>query len=246
MVCISVLQTYSRAQVAVTPAKATLLVGDSQRFRAVNAQGHSLTNVHWTISRSGTAEVSSGSEVEVVPRQVGNFTLTAHASEGSADAQVQVLSGTTLPMGTVKWSGGDFPGCHTSKIMPAVPSATGVADVFEDSVCADGHYLSAFTAEGILAWRRKVTSSNGANASAEDLSSAIAAESLNTHRASICDSISVYMKKEAVGELLHTGGLRVPADVQNTWVIDEDGTQCKLWFDDQEQVTKKRKTLVTD
>jgi len=29
-------------------------------------------------------------------------------------------------------------------------------------------------------------------------------------------------------------------------VIEEDGTQCKLWFDDQEQVTKKRKTLVTD
>jgi len=232
------------AQVAVTPAKRTMLVGDSEPFRAVDSQGHMLTNVHWTISRQELAEVAQGAEVEVVAKQPGRFTLTAHAGEGYAEAQVEVLQGPTMPLGTIRWSGVDWPGCKTAKIMPAVPSETGVADVFEDAVCADGHYVAAYTAEGIMAWRRKVTAKSGVQPSAEEV--AAAAAQLNTHGACICDSISISMKRDDVRALLAARRLNTSSETKNAWVIEEEGTECRLWFDAQSWVSKKRKTLVSE
>jgi hypothetical protein len=231
-------------QVAVTPAKRTMLVGDSQPFRAVDSQGHMLTNVHWTISRQELADVAQGAEVQLVAKQPGRFTLTAHAGEGYAEAQVEVLQGYTMPMGTIRWSGVDWPGCKTAKIMPAVPSATGVADVFEDAVCADGHYVAAYTAEGIMAWRRKVTAKSGGQPSAEEVTAA--APQLNTHGASICDSISIFMKRDDVRALLAARKLSTSSETENAWVIEEEGTECRLWFDTHSWVSKKRKTLVSE
>jgi hypothetical protein len=230
------------AQVAVSPAKVTMLVGDSQPFRGVDSRGRMLTIVHWTISREELADVAQGAEVEVVAKQPGRFTLTAHAGEGYAEAQVEVLQGTIMPMGTVRWSGVDWPGCKTAKIMPAVPSATGVADVFEDAVCADGHYVATYTAQGIMAWRRKVTAKNGGQPSAEEV--ATAAVQLNTHRPSICDSISISMKKDDAHALLAARRLTATSETETVWVIE--GTECRLWFDAQSQIIKKRKTLVSE
>lgn len=232
------------AQVAVSPAKVTMLVGDSQRFRVVDSRGRMLTSVHWTISRKELADVAQGADISVVAKQPGRFTLTAHASEGYAEAQVEVLQGTTMPVGTIRWSGVNWPGCKTSEIIPAVPSATGVADVFENAMCADGQYVAAYTAQGIMAWRRKLTGKNGGQLSAEEV--ATAAAQLNTHRPSICDSISISMKKDDAHALLAARQLTANSESETVWVIEEDGTECRLWFNAQSQITKKRKTLVSE
>lgn len=226
------------AQIAVTPAKATMVVGESQPFRAVDAQGHMLTNVHWTSSRSELGDIAGGAEVEVIAKQPGSFTLTAHASEGSADAQVEVLQGPTLPMGTIRWSGVDWPGCKTAKIIPAVPSATGVADVFENADCTDGQYIAAYTADGIMAWRRKTTGKAGAEQIAT-------ASHLDTH-ASICDSISLSMKRDDVRTLLGARQLTTSSETDSVWVIEEESTECRLWFDRQFRVSKKRRIFVSE
>jgi hypothetical protein len=231
------------AQVAVTPAKVTMLVGDSQPFRAVDSRGQMLTNVHWTISREGIADLAQGPEVQVVAKQLGGFTLTAHAGEGSAEAHVEVRQGPTLPMGTIRWSGVDWPGCKTAKIMPAVPSATGVADVFEDAECADGHYVAAYTADGIMAWRRKVTAKSGGQPSPEEVA---AAAPMNLHGASVCDSISVYMKRADVQALLSARKLNASSVGEDTLFVEEESTECRVWFDTQSQVVKKRKTILGD
>lgn len=235
--------TPTLAQVAVTPAKVTMVVGESQQFRAVDSRGHMLTNVHWTISRDALVDLAQGAEVQVVAKQLGGFTLTAHAGEGSAEAHVEVLQGPTLPMGTIRWSGVDWPGCKTAKIMPAVPSATGVADVFEDAECADGHYIAAYTADGIMAWRRKMTGKSGGQPSPEEVA---AAAQLNLHGASICDSISVSMKRDDVQALLSGRKLNPSSMDEKTLVVEEEGTECRVWFDAQSQVAKKRKTLISD
>lgn len=244
LVCSVLLLCLSAAigQVAVTPAKVTMVVGESRPFRAVDAQGHMLTNVHWTVSRSELEDIAGGAEVEVVAKQPGSFTLTAHAGEGYADAQVEILQGPTLPMGTVRWSGVDWPGCKTAKIMPAVPSATGVADVFEDAECTDGHYVAAYTADGIMAWRRKTTAKGGVQPSAEQIATAA---QLNTH-ASICDSISLAMKRDGVRALLVERQLATSSETDSTWVIEEEGTECRLWFDREFRVSKKRRTFVSE
>lgn len=235
--------TQGQAQVAITPARATMLAGESRSFRAIDSHGHNLTNVHWTMSSTELEEVAQGADVEVVAHQPGGFTLTARASEGSANAQVEVVDGDTLPIGTTKWSGVDWPGCHTDKILPAVPSATGVADVFEQSTCADGEYVAAYTAEGIMAWRRQLSGKNGGSPSAVEIS---AATLLNTKSASICDSISEHMKKEAVQALLAARHLSTSSQTETAWLVEEDGTECRIWFDAQAHVTKKRKILVAE
>jgi hypothetical protein len=237
------LNAQSAPPVTVSPASATMMVGESRPFRAVDGDGRFLHNVQWTVSQSGIADVSSGDEVEVTAHQVGKVTLTAHASTGFADAHIEVVGGSTLPQGTIKWSSGDLPGCHSTKIVPAVPSANG-PDVFEESQCADGIYVRAYTADGVLLWRRKIGSNPGMPA--KSVESAIAANPLNTRAGSICDSVSVGMKEEAVRELLKARNLTVPTTGQKTWAIEEDGAQCKLWFDASSDVVKKRKTLTAE
>ncbi|MFZ0317807.1 MAG: hypothetical protein WAL56_01670, partial [Candidatus Sulfotelmatobacter sp.] len=74
----------------------------------------------------------------------GNTTITA----GSASADVTVIAASTLPTGTVLWSNpGD--GSGVSGILPAVPSSTGVADVF--AFQGDGS-VQAITSTGTTAW----------------------------------------------------------------------------------------------
>jgi hypothetical protein len=218
-----------------------MLVGESRPFRAVDGHGRFLHEVQWTVSQPGIVEVSSGDEVVVTAVKVGSVSLTVHAPSGFADAHVEVIGGDTLPQGTIMWSSGDLPGCHTTKIMPAVPSASG-ADIFEQSQCADGTYIRAYTADGVLLWRRKIGSAPGTS-TPEQLAPPSA--KLDTRAASICDSVSMGMKKEAVAALAKSRHLASPDSETKTWLLEEDGVQCRLWFNDS-GVVKKRKTLTTD
>jgi hypothetical protein len=92
--------------------------------------------------------------------------------------------------------------------------------------------------------RRKVTAKNGGRPSAEEI--ATAAVQLNTHRPSICDSISISMKKADAHALLAARRLTASSETETVWVIEEEGTECRLRFGAQSQITKKRKTLVSE
>ncbi len=84
----------------------------------------------------------------------GHVTITA--GMGSADVTVwdpTLLPGGTLPLGTVIWSNpGD--GSGVQSIVPAVPSTSGVADVF--AFQADGT-VQAITSDGNTAWTADVS-----------------------------------------------------------------------------------------
>jgi hypothetical protein len=234
------------AQVSISPSSATMLVGDARPFRAVDGKGHTLRGVHWTVSRPELVDLQPGDEVEIMAKQVGSFTLTAHTSAGFADAQIEVLRGSTLPMGTVKWSVADLPGCHTTKITPAVPSPNG-PDVFEESACADGTYIRALTADGVLLWRRKIDSTPHPGMLSQHSTSTPTAASLHASASSICDAISMGMQKSEVEKLTTARQLGAPIESPSgVWLIEEEGAQCKLWFDAGSQVVKKRKILITE
>jgi hypothetical protein len=204
--------------------------------------GRMLHDVHWTASEPAVLNLAPGDD-EITAKQVGRCTVTAHASQGFADAQVEVVGGAALPQGTVKWSAADLPGCHTSKIFPAVPSPNG-PDVFEQSACSDGTYVRAFTSGGILLWRRKIGSTTSGPVPSKEPAAPPA--SINTHAPSICDSISAGMKRDAVSDLLKARNLSAAAgSSESLWTVEEEGAQCKLWFADA-QVTRKRKTLTTE
>jgi hypothetical protein len=239
-----VLCAQSARSIIVSPASATMLVGESRPFRAVDDSGTFLHNVEWTVSQSSIVEVSSGDEVEVTAQRPGKVTLTARTSSGSADAHIEVVEGRTLPYGTAKWTSEDLPGCQSTKITPAVPTANG-PDVFAENQCPDGTYLRAYTADGILLWRRKI-GSNGGMPAKSVTPAVVVTNRLNTRAQSICDSVSVGMKERAVRELLKGRNLEAPATGQKTWVLEEESAQCKLWFDAASDVAKKRKTLTAE
>jgi hypothetical protein len=103
-----------------------------------------VTGLTWTSSNPAVATLSTDDPPIITAMGAGNTTITA----GSASADVNVFAGATLATGTVIWSNpGD--GSGVSCIIPAVPSSTGVADVF--ALQGDGS-VQAITSGGTTAW----------------------------------------------------------------------------------------------
>ena len=235
--------------VLVSPAVATLKVGESRSFRVTDKSGHRLQSVQWTASDPAVLELLAGDEVEVTAKQSGKCTLTAHAGQDSGEAQVEVVDGATMKPGTILWSAPAQPGCQSIQIVQAVPTADG-PDLYQTSACPDGTYVTALTSDGMLLWRRKLGAEKNAPSAFQAKAAASSAASapvvpLNTHAASICDAVAVGTKKDTVKELLTARALsRTPESSDNLWVVEEDSVQCRLWFDVEARVSKKRKILV--
>jgi hypothetical protein len=235
----------------ITPEKANLLLGESRTFRLIDQNGQMQSNVTWTVSDPDAFQTREGNELSVTAKRAGDFSISAHTADGSADATIKVVEGNALPQGEAIWSGPSIEGCKTMKITPAVPSASGV-DVYEQSLCEDGEYLSAYTSDGIEVWRQKI-GQTGPPHPAQMRKDAIPAgqpnpSRLNTRSASICDSVEVGSDQQKIRDLLsqRNRSFSEGAPGERVWTVDEPSTQCKIWFDEKLAVTKKRKTFVSE
>lgn len=138
--------------VTIAPNVINLLAGGTQQLQALDSNGNSVTGLTWTSSNTAVATLSTDDPPIVMAVAPGNTTIMV----GTASADVTVFAGNTLPIGTVLWSNpGD--GSGVSSIVPAVPSSTGVADVF--SLQADGNVL-AIKPDGTTAWTAQVGTSS--------------------------------------------------------------------------------------
>jgi hypothetical protein len=127
----------------LAPSMLNMVVGDTHTIQALSAAGQPATGLAWTSSDSTIVSLSSDNPPILTALAVGHVTVTA----GTASTDVTVWPG-ALPLGTVVWSNpGD--GSGVTSIVPAVPSATGVADVF--AFQADGT-VQAITSDGATAW----------------------------------------------------------------------------------------------
>ena len=232
--------------VVITPAKVSLLVGESRSFRLVNQAGQMQRYVSWNVSDTDALQVTEGDEVTVTAKRPGDFHLNARAQSGSAEASVTVVAD-GLAAGDVIWSQGKISGCKATKIVQAVPTANGPA-LYEQSDCDDGQYVAAYTADGIQMWRRKVSDvfAEGVSKSQNSSSSELPGNRFSVHSTSICDSIPIGSEQRKIRELASQHGLTMSEarDDQAIWTIDESNTQCLLWFNDKLAVTKKRKRFV--
>jgi hypothetical protein len=127
----------------LTPALLNLAVGDTRTLQALNATGQPATALTWTSSDPAVVSLSSEDPPVLTALAAGHVTITA----GTATADVTVWAG-ALPVGTVLWSNPGN-GSGVTKIVPAVPSPSGVADVF--AFQNDGT-VQAITADGTTAW----------------------------------------------------------------------------------------------
>jgi hypothetical protein len=132
-----------------------MVLGDTQSFSAFDISGKTVTHsAQWSVSNSSVGELSTSGDPTITSKSQG--TVTVHARIGGiyAEAKVTVVPGSSLAIGSVRWSSGDIPGFKTTKIIPAVPSASGV-DVFEVAQNVQGEQLvRALLSDGRQLWMR--------------------------------------------------------------------------------------------
>jgi len=234
----------------VVPSKATMLVGETHTFRAVGKDGRMRHDVRWIVSPEHAATLTTDGDEAVLQADepYSSLVLTAYAEGDSSEASIEIRSGTSLPIGTTKWSVTELPGCKTTKIMPAVPSAGG-PDVYVQESCPDGTYVRSITEDGRELWRRRIGGSTAPlppELQGERGGEPAGHLNLNTH--SLCDDVSSGMSKGTVSKLAQDRSLRLEQKEResNSWVIEEHSFRCKILFDDAGIVAKKKKIIITD
>ena len=89
---------------AVFPSRFTLLQGDSRTLVATDSAANPVDGVTWTTSDPSVAAFSVEDPASLEAVGPGDATVTATLDSLTATAQVTVVAGATLPMGTVVWA----------------------------------------------------------------------------------------------------------------------------------------------
>jgi 6-phosphogluconolactonase (cycloisomerase 2 family) len=131
----------------LTPVTLKMMVGDTHTIQALNSSNQPVAGLTWVSSDPTIVSLSTNDPPVLTAVAAGHVTITA----GSASADVTVSSVPLAP-GTVLWSN-PINGASVDWILPAVPSPTGVADVFALS----GSTVYAVTSDGTTAWTADVS-----------------------------------------------------------------------------------------
>jgi hypothetical protein len=134
----------------VAPSLLNMVVGDTHTIQALSAGGQAVTGLTWTSSDPTVVSLSTDDPPVLTAVAVGHVTITA----GTGSADVTVWPG-ALGVGTAIWTNpGD--GSGVEAVVPAVPSPTGVADVF---AFQSDRTVQAITSDGTVAWTADVSQS---------------------------------------------------------------------------------------
>ena len=235
----------------VVPSKAVMLVGDTRTFRAVGKDGRKQQNVAWSVSPESAAILTTADDEATLRATESSATvvLTAHAGGDSAEASIEIRSGTAMAAGTAIWSVTNLPGCKSGKMTQAVPTANG-PDLYVEEACPDGTYVRAMTADGREIWARRlgdiVATLSRPNLTTKEKPQP--AERLNLSAHSLCDDVSSGMTKDAVSKLAQDRNLRLgdKEHDSNTWMIEEEHFHCRIVFNETGTVMKKTKIIITE
>ena len=147
------------ATLFVSPAKVVMLVGDVQAFTVFDIDGKNRTlEAEWSLANSYVADLHTGAEPSITAKDHGTVTLRARVGGESAESVITVYAGTSLKVGTVRWSAPAIPGYKTSKIVNAVPTANG-PDIYTLDTNDAGHSIvRAFFSDGRQLWMEKMDS----------------------------------------------------------------------------------------
>src|SRR5208283_2772916 len=129
----------------LVPSVLNMSVCSTHSIQALDASGQPVTGLTWTSSDTTVATLSTDDPPTITMVATGTVTITA----GNASSDITVYdTDASIQLGTALCSNPGNGSGFTS-IVPAVPSATGVADVF--ALQADGN-VSAITSDCATAW----------------------------------------------------------------------------------------------
>jgi len=148
------------ASLQVTPASATMVVGETQQFAAVDEQGRTRTDATWTVSDATLAAISTNSPLALSAVAPGRVTLTATVQGITAQVQVNLMASALNP-GTSRWNNPPLPGLRTQDAFAAVPFGGSVPDIYSyesgnaslTQPFTQPTALRAFTTDGRLLWQ---------------------------------------------------------------------------------------------
>jgi hypothetical protein len=135
------------ASLSVTPTGVNMLVNGTQQFTAVDDQGRPRSDATWTLSDTTLATIDSAASPTVTAVAVGQVTLTANVGTVSAQTAINILTGTSLPMGTILWTSPNPSGSAPTQIVQAAPVTGGPA-----LYSFGGGNITALTASGQQMW----------------------------------------------------------------------------------------------
>jgi len=142
----------------VSPAKATMLVGEAWSFSSFDIRGTVLTGEsEWSVDNSSMADASTIHTGLITAKSPG--TVTVHARNGgrTAQATVTVLSGNKVPPLTIRWLAPQIPGFTIQRLFPSGSSGSPVAVTFFEKNAQGEALLRAFTSNGHLVWMKRGT-----------------------------------------------------------------------------------------
>jgi hypothetical protein len=140
----------------ISPARVHILVGGDQPYCVFDIDGHDLTaSAEWLLTSQTVAVLETGTPPRIVAKAPGNIKLQARIGSRIAETDVNVLPGSSLPMGTTKWEAPSIPGFKPGKITQAVPSSNG-PDIYEVEEGEGFTLIRAFTADGRQLWMKRM------------------------------------------------------------------------------------------
>jgi hypothetical protein len=147
----------------VNPTGVNMLVGNMQRFNATDELGRVRTDATWTISDPTIATITSDSSPTLTAVAAGTVTLTATVGSVANQTAVTVLTGTSIPDGTLLWSAPPPNGFTAQKVVEAEP-ATGSPDLLTVSRSDNQHWMiTGLTSQGQALWTSPWTAATSFN-----------------------------------------------------------------------------------
>ncbi|HEV2417194.1 MAG TPA: kelch repeat-containing protein [Terriglobia bacterium] len=149
----------------VTPSAASLTVGDTRQFTAVDSLGHPRSDVTWSVSDTSVATITSDSSPILTALAPGQVSLTATDGTVSAQAQVTISAAGLPPVpGTPAWSAPSVSGFSPLQLIEAAPSNSG-PDLYLTQSSSDGteSFIQAFTLDGQQMWQSQWPAMNGSS-----------------------------------------------------------------------------------
>lgn len=143
----------------VTPSGVNMLVGNMQQFNAIDEVGRVRTDATWTVSDTTVATITTDSSPLMTAVAAGQVTLTATVGSVTGQTIVNVLSGTSLPAGTLLWSAPPPAGFTVNQILQAEPS-TGTPDIYTVATESGNCVVAGLSGGGQSLWTTPLAASS--------------------------------------------------------------------------------------
>jgi Concanavalin A-like lectin/glucanases superfamily/Putative Ig domain/Bacterial Ig-like domain (group 2)/PQQ-like domain len=124
---------------SITPTRVVLPTGGRRLVGVTDNFGRAIDSPAWTTSEAGIATVTAEGLVTGV--SAGTATIIAALGGLSAELQVTVLAGGTLPLGTEQWSVSATPGYYVAQTIKGMPGMNGTTYLLERELNGGGSSL---------------------------------------------------------------------------------------------------------